>query len=358
MKKKVKILCAMSGGVDSSVAAALLKKQDFDVVGVFMRFWHETDDKGGFNRCCSPDSETRARLVAKIIGIPFYVFNFEKEFKKRIVDKFLKGYKEGITPNPCVECNKEIKFGLLLEKAIKLDADFIATGHYARLRQGRLYKGKDKTKDQSYFLWQLKQEQLRRVLFPVGGMTKPEVRSLAEKFKLPFKKIPESMEICFVPNKLEDFLKKYIKPKPGPIYLTPDVKRRKHRVLLGRHHGLPLYTIGQRKGIELSGGPYYVVGKDQKKNALIVASILKDSALWNKTLLAKNVNWISGKVPKLPLRVMAQIRYHHPSVPAVITKLNTTHYKLTFTKLQRAVTPGQSVVFYKDQELLGGGIIC
>ena len=354
-KKNKKVVIAMSGGVDSSVAAALLKKQGLDVVGVFMRFWHETDDKGGFNRCCSPDSETRARMVAKIIGIPFYVFNFEKEFKKRIVDKFLKGYKEGITPNPCVVCNKEIKFGLLLEKAMSLGATYVATGHYARVKEGKLFKGSDAEKDQSYFLWQLGQKQLKRVLFPVGNMTKPETRKLAEKFKLPFKKIPESMEICFVPDKLEDFLKKYIKPKSGPIKcLLPGSK---HYKVLGEHQGLFLYTIGQRKGIELSGGPYYVVGKDIKKNALIVASILKDSALWSKTLIAKNVNWISGKIPKLPLKISAQIRYHHPLVPAIITKLNTTHYKLTFAKPQRAVTPGQSVVFYKGQELLGGGII-
>lgn len=351
--KKQKVIIAMSGGVDSSVAAALLKKEGkYDVVGVFMKFWHEADDKGGFNRCCSPESETRARLVAKILKIPFYVFNFEKEFKKRIVDKFLKGYKEGITPNPCVDCNKEIKFGLLLEKAMSLGATYVATGHYARVKEGKLFKGEDEEKDQSYFLWQLGQKQLKRVLFPVGNMTKPETRKLAEKFKLPFKKIPESMEICFVPDaNVGEFLKKRIKANKGEIV---DAEGK----IIGEHQGLFLYTIGQRKGIELSGGPYYVVGKDIKKNALIVASILKDSALWSKTLIAKNVNWISGKEPKLPLKILAQIRYHHPVVPATISKLNTTHYKLTFTKSQRAVTPGQSVVFYHGQELVGGGIIC
>lgn len=363
----------MSGGVDSSVAAALLKEQGLDVVGVFMRFWKEPGH--GENRCCSPDSERRTRQVAKILKIPFYVFNFEKEFKKRVVDNFLKGYKSGITPNPCVVCNKEIKFGLLLEKALELDADFVATGHYARVSSlekhdnfYRLLRGKDIEKDQSYFLWQLKQNQLKRILFPVGGYTKPEVRKLAEEFKLPFKNIPESMEICFVPDKLEDFLKKYIKAKPGPIYLTPDAKQRKHRVLLGRHHGLPFYTIGQRKGIELSGGPYYVAGKDKKKNALIVVSILKDAGLWSRELTAKNVNWISSKKPALPLKVLAQIRYGHQAVSAAIYKIQNTKYKILFAERQRAITPGQSAVFYspveasakegKGQELLGGGLIC
>ncbi|MBI2038292.1 MAG: tRNA 2-thiouridine(34) synthase MnmA, partial [Candidatus Nealsonbacteria bacterium] len=308
-----KVVVAMSGGIDSSVAAALLKKQGYNIVGVFMKFWKEPDGQGGWNRCCSPDSERRARMVAKILGIPFYVFNFEKEFKKRIVDEFLKGYKEGITPNPCVICNKEIKFGLLLKKALELNADFIATGHYARLRQGKLYRGGDEKKDQSYFLWQLDQSQLKKVLFPVGSYTKNYVRKLAKKFKLPVLNIPESMEICFVPDKLDDFLKRYLKPKPGLI-MTSEGKE------IGRHQGLPFYTIGQRKGIELSGGPYYVVGKDTKKNILIVAPILKDSALWSKSLVAKFVNWISGKTPKLPLKVNAQIRYGHRAVPAVITE--------------------------------------
>src|SRR3989344_8561129 len=240
-KKKIKVVVAMSGGIDSSVAAALLKKQGHNIVGVFMKFWTEPSAgelSGDWNRCCSPEAEKRARMVAKILGIPFYVFNFEKEFKKRIVEEFLRGYKEGITPNPCVICNKEIKFGLLLEKALVLGADYVATGHYARVSflekhnnfsrrekfcstlglaphlrrdHGRsscekfslkdtlaLWRGKEEYKKPSYFLWQLSQKKLKRILFPVGSYTKPEVRKLAEKFKLPFKKVPESMEICFV----------------------------------------------------------------------------------------------------------------------------------------------------------------
>jgi len=378
-KNASRVIVAMSGGIDSSVAAALLKRAGYEVIGVFMKFWKAPDDNGlveGWNRCCSLESEARARKVAKILKIPFYIFNFEKEFKKKVVDYFLDGYKKGITPNPCVVCNKEIKFGLLLEKALKLDADFIATGHYARIIQkskGKIQNGnskfkifklltaKDKNKDQSYFLWQLNQKQLKKVLFPVGNYTKSQVRNLAKKFKLPVLDIPESMEICFVPDKLEDFLKRYIKIKPGPIL---SVEGRK----IGHHQSLPFYTIGQRRGIELSGGPYYVVRKDTKKNALIVASILKDELLWSKTLTAKNVNWMAGKKAKLPLKIKAQIRYGQEPVPAVISKTRNTEYKVHFRWPQRAVTPGQSVVFYlpaiasakagRGKELLGGGIIC
>ncbi len=341
----------MSGGVDSSVAAALLKKQEYEVIGVFMKFWKESGQ--GENRCCSSKSENRARQVAEILDIPFYVFNFEKEFKKRVVDRFLDGYKKGITPNPCVVCNKEIKFGLLIEKALASGADFVATGHYARLVEDepqqtyKLYRGKDKKKDQSYFLWQLSQKQLSRILFPVGGYTKSQVKSLAKKFKLPVLDVPESMEVCFIPGKLEDFLKKRLKMKPGPILLANDKK------IIGCHQGLPLYTIGQRKGIELSGGPYYVVRKNEKKNALIVASILKDEALWNKTLKLKSVNWLSGKKPKPNFKIKVQIRYGQEPVEATLNP----GYNLKFKNSQRAVTPGQSAVFYRGKELLGGGII-
>lgn len=378
MTKRTKVVMAMSGGVDSSVGAALLKERGFDVVGVFMKFWAEppagdsarisaaqkTDLYRYENRCCSTEAENRARQVAKILKIPFYVFNFGKEFKKRIVDSFLRGHKEGITPNPCVVCNKEIKFGLLLEKALKLDADYIATGHYARIKaKGAkllLLKGRDKNKDQSYFLWQLNKKQLKRILFPVGNYTKPEVRRLAKKFKLPVLNVKESMEICFVPGKLEDFLKRHIKTKSGQI-LTAGGKR------IGEHQGLAFYTIGQRKGIELSGGftrrslgeggPYYVAAKDKKKNALIVASFLEDEILYSKNSNVKNINWTSGKKPKLPLKVTAQIRYGHQPVRAVISEIKNSKHKIRFQKPQRAITPGQSVVFYRDEELLGGGII-
>jgi tRNA-specific 2-thiouridylase len=350
-KNAQKVAVAMSGGVDSSVAAALLKKEGFDVVGVFMKFWTPFQDKtkGKWNRCCSPESEARARKVAKILDIPFYVFNFEKDFKKRIVDCFLKENKEGLTPNPCVVCNKEIKFGLFLKRALRLGASFIATGHYARVKNGRLLTAKDKNKDQSYFLWRLSRKQLEKIIFPVGGYTRQEVEKTAERLKLPFAGVSKSQEICFVPKTVEDFLRRHLKLKPGRI-VDADGN------VLARHEGLCLYTIGQRKGIGLSGGPYYVLGKDFKKNILVVTRNEKD--LLKKELAVKNIHWVSGKEPVLPLKINAKIRYRQKSASAMITgKSRSGHCKLLFSKPQRAVTPGQSAVFYRGQEVLGGGII-
>lgn len=359
-----KVIIAMSGGIDSSVAAALLKRGGFDVVGVFMRFWMAPEKDGligAWNKCCSPEAESRARKVAKILRIPFYVFNFEKEFKERIVDYFLAGYKKGITPNPCVVCNKEIKFGLLLEKALKLDANYVATGHYARKIQNpkskifKLLMAKDKNKDQSYFLWMLNQKQLKRILFPIGDYTRSEVEKLAKKFKLNFLlNIPKSIEICFIRTTINDFLKRYLKSKPGPIICSSPGDE---QMVIGSHRGLWFYTIGQRKGIGLAAGPYYVLDKDLKKNILIVTK--NENDLLKNELICKNVNWISGKEPKLPLKIKAKIRYRQKLASATInSKLKAKSYKIVFEKPQRAITPGQSVVFYKGQELLGGGIIC
>ena len=386
MRKKVVV--AMSGGLDSSVAAALLKRAGFIIVGVFMKFWSEPEKDGLVgvsNRCCSPEAEVRARKVAKILKIPFYVLNFEKEFKKRIVDYFLEENKLGLTPNPCVVCNKEIKFGLLLEKALFLDADYVATGHYARIKKDKtgihLLRARDKNKDQSYFLWKLNQEQLKRILFPIGNYTRKEVENLAKKFKLPVLKARKSVEICFIQTTTNDFFRKHLKEKPGKIIcLTPGVKQK----VVGEHKGLWFYTIGQRKGIGLPGGPYWVLDKNIKENLLIVTKNERD--LLKKELICKNVNWIrapsdhsvldraqkicalvSGKQPKLPLKIKAKIRYRHQLAPATIIRLRSKVYSLKFKVAQRAITPGQSVVFYssaeasakadKGQELLGGGII-
>jgi len=349
-----KVMVAMSGGLDSSVAAVLLKKANFDLVGVFMRFWMDPEKN-------SLEAEIRARKVAEILNIPFYVFNFEKEFKKKIVNYFLDGYRKGITPNPCVICNKEIKFGLLLKKALTLGVDYLATGHYVRLFpfsnfpsynvKWKILKSKDKIKDQSYFLWMLNQKQLKYILFPIGNYLKAQVRKLAQKFNLPVLDIPESMEICFIKKTLNDFLSCYLKTKPGPILTTEGKK-------IGQHRGLPFYTIGQRKGIELSAGPFYVVDKDLNHNILIVTSFLNDKSLYQKSLIAENVNWISGKEPKLPFKIKAQIRYgHKASFATIIKKTKDKKIELVFAKPQRAITPGQSVVFYKGEELLGGGII-
>jgi len=343
-----KVIIAMSGGLDSSVAAALVKERGMEAIGVFMRLY-----PGSLR-----GSEKRARKVAKILGIPFYVLNFEKEFERKVIDYFLEEYKKGRTPNPCIVCNKEIKFGLLLKQAMALRADFVATGHYARKQRTtnneqrtkyKLLRGKDKGKDQSYFLWQLNQEQLKHILFPLGDYTKREVRNLAKKFKLPVLDIPESQEICFVKNNVNDFLKKYLKEKPGDI-LNKDGRK------IGRHQGLFFYTIGQRKGLNLPVGPWFVLGKDTKKNFLIVTKNEKD--LLKKELIAENLNWISGKEPKLPLKVKAKIRYRHKVSSATIYHLKSNIYHLIFIKPQQAVTSGQSVVFYKGEELLGGGVIC
>lgn len=384
-KKFPRVVVAMSGGVDSSVAAALLKKAGFDVVGIFMRFWK--DGKSGDNRCCSVESEKLARVVAKQIGIPFYVLNAEKEFKKTVVDYFLAEYKKGNTPNPCVVCNKEIKFGFLIKKALGLGADFVATGHYAKILlagdsplaparqrglarasaffrsagpckipagfasnsparfQTKLMQGKDKNKDQSYFLWQLSQEQLSHVLFPVGGYTKPEVRKLAKKFKLPTAETPESQEVCFMQDTTNNFLKKYLKSKPGKI-------TDKTGKILGQHQGLWFYTIGQRRGLEIQQGPWFVVDKDFKKNILVVSKNEKD--LDRKESIVKDVNWTLPV--KLPISAEVKIRYKSAFAKAKISRQGKG-VKVVFAKPQKAITPGQSAVFYRGQELLGGGVI-
>jgi len=319
----------MSGGVDSSVAAALIKKSGAETMGVFM-YLYPGSLKG---------SEKKAQKVAKILGIPFYVLNFEKEFKKKVIDYFL----------------KEIKFGLLMKQAKKMKADFLATGHYVKKSAKKtkliykLLRAKDKSKDQSYFLWKLNQGQLKHTLFPLGNYTKEEVKSLAKKFKLPVLNIPESQEICFIKNTCHDFLNRYLKLNLGKIV---DAKGK----IIGKHNGLWFYTVGQRKGIKLPGGPFYVVDKNLKKNLLIVSKNKKD--LERKELIAENVNWISGKEPNLPLKIKAKIRYRHELASAIICReKQKTKYKILFKKSQRAITPGQSVVFYKGQELLGGGII-
>lgn len=350
---KNKVLIAMSGGIDSSVATLLLKKEGFDVFGVFMRFWSEKMDKTT-NRCCSLESETRARKVAKILKIPFYVFDFSNEFKERVVNYFLNEYKKGNTPNPCVICNKKIKFGFLLEKALKLGADFIATGHYARKIQDskskfqKLLRAKDKEKDQSYFLWMINQEQLKRTLFPVGNLKRREVESLAKRFKLPVLSAKKSVELCFVEKTVNDFLRKFLGENPGKIV-------DKNGKILGEHKGLWFYTIGQRKGINLANGPYFVLNKDFKKNFLIVTRNEKD--LLKKEAEIRDINWISGKEPNLPLKIKVKIRYRSVAVFANLVNLTKNKYKIIFEKYQRAITPGQSAVFYRGQEVLGGGII-
>jgi len=354
MDKKPKVIIAMSGGIDSSVAAALFKRAGFDVIGVFMKFWAEAGlDTKRENKCCNQDAEGRARKVAAKLGILFYVLNVEKEFKKKVVDYFIREYKVGRTPNPCVVCNKEIKFKFLLDKALELKADFIATGHYVKIKkEGRIYKllkAKDKNKDQSYFLWKLGQPELKRILFPIGDYNRDEVEKLAKKFNLPaVTSIKKSQEVCFVLTDLEKFLKKYIATKQGKIL---DKKGK----ILGSHQGLVFYTIGQRKGIKLAGGPYFVLAKNSKKNILIVTKNKKD--LYKKEIKANEVSWISGKKPGFPLKVLTKIRYRHNPAAATLSEMKDKKYKIVLNNPQRAITPGQSLVFYKRNEVLGGGII-
>ena len=360
-----KVFVALSGGVDSSVAALLLQNQGYEVSCVFMRFWADPRF-GSWNRCCSLDSERRARAVALKLGVPFFVFDFKKEFKKEVVDYFLKQIKAGLTTNPCVVCNEKIKLGLFLNKALKLGADYVATGHYARLGNiisspldisFALFRAKDKNKDQSYFLWKLNQKQLAKILFPIGEYTKTEVRVLAKKHRLLTAKIKESQNLCFLSTDPNDFLKSNLTLKPGKII---DTKGK----IIGKHFGLGFFTIGQRQGIgpnlflkEQSHGPFYVLKKDLKKNILIVTRKEKD--LFKKELIATEINWISGKAPKLPLKAKVKIRSQQKEVFAIIGhRMSNGHaMSVKFINPQRAITPGQSIVFYKGKELLGGGII-
>ena len=336
----------MSGGVDSSVAAVLLKKQDYQVEGVFMRLGIAEDN----------ESERNARAVAKKLKIKFRVVDLSMEFKRKIINYFISEYEKGRTPNPCVECNKEIKFGILIDKVLDDRNSFIATGHYVscsetRFRNRKLLKAKDKNKDQSYFLYNLNQKILKRCLFPLGNYTKDEVRKIAKKYKFEIQNQKESQEICFIQDKYYgDFLQKHLKLKFGDIV---DVDNN----ILGSHKGLPLYTIGQRRDIRIGGtGPYYVIGLNRRKNQLIVSDNKNDKNLYSRELIAKKVNWISGSVPKFPLKVKAKTRYRMDEQSAKIDRIKNK-YIITFSRSQRAVMSGQSIVFYKGNEILGGGII-
>jgi len=334
MKKEgKKVVVAFSGGVDSSTSAFLLEKEGFEVTSLFMKLFD------------SKDLEDRARKLAKAMGIAFKMIDLRKDFKKRVIDYFIKSYKMGLTPNPCVVCNEEIKFGLFLKEVDKLKADYFATGHYAKVLKRKdgfhLLKGDDSNKDQSYFLYRLSQKQLSKVVFPLSSYTKEEVRKIAKKNKMPSFDFFESQEVCFAPD-FAKFFKKQLGEKKGEIV-------DKKGVVLGCHNGLWFYTVGQRKGIGLSGGPYFVIKKDLKKNRLVVSKEEKD--LSGKELKFGKTSWIL-KEPAFPVKIKAKIRYGHKPALGVLSK-----NKFVFNKLQRAITPGQSIVFYKGNEVIGGGII-
>jgi tRNA-specific 2-thiouridylase len=340
----------MSGGVDSSVAATLLVEQGFDVVGVMMRLWAEDE-----NRCCTPEAVDDARRVAAQLDIPFYLVNYEGEFKSCVVDYFVAEYSQGRTPNPCLACNRHIRFGRLLRHARALDADYLATGHYARVEHAagghRLLKGADPEKDQSYVLYMLGQEELRQVIFPLGGYTKARVREMARRRRLPVADKDESMEICFVTDDdYRHFLRENAPDaiKPGPIL---DACGRE----IGRHQGLPFYTVGQRRGLGIAAQEaLYVIRLDMDRNALAVGP---ERELGRHTLIADEVSYVSSRLPERPLPVQAKIRYKARFAGATWTPVTDKKARVEFDTPLRDITPGQAVVAYQGEAVLGGGII-
>ena len=348
-KKDKKVLVAMSGGVDSSVAAALLKDQGYQVSGVFLQLWKDDDSRGG-------SAMEDARTVAQKLKIDFHVFDYRDEFKKEIVDQFLEDYASGTTPNPCVRCNKKIKIGKLLAEAKSMGFDYLATGHYLKIKQRAgeacLYKAKDKNKDQSYFLYTLSQSELKQLIFPLANLNKKQVRKLADKYDLHLSQKKESQDVCFISDSNSDFLKKNLKLIPGDIILF-DTKQK-----IGEHQGLPLYTIGQRKGLVGGLGPFYVSDFDYEKNILYVVKDWHRDKLYKQECLVKEVNFLSDKKRNKIIKAQAVIRYGHEPVACKILAINnSSDYKVIFAKAQRAVTPGQSIVFYRRKKVLGGGII-
>ncbi len=345
----------MSGGVDSSVAAALLVEQGHDVTGMMLRLWSEAG-KEESNRCCSPDSIALARRIAAKLGIPFYVVDAKEIFHARVVESFIDGYTKGITPNPCLVCNREIRWKFLLEHALAIGAEYLATGHYARVVQAspgtfELRRGKDHHKDQSYVLHVLQQYHLAKALFPVGDYQKGEIRELAARFGLSVASRPDSQDLCFLGGgDYRDFLSRNSPGvhKPGPI-LSQD------GTILGEHQGLALYTIGQRKGLGIaSPEPYYVQAKDPAQNALIVC---RADELGRRSLTAANVNWISGSRLLAPTRLQVKIRYKAQEAWALVTPLEDERIAVVFDSPLRDITPGQAAVFYHDDICLGGGLI-
>jgi len=349
------IVVALSGGVDSSVAAALLKQQGHEVIGVMMRLWSEPGSEAA-NRCCTPDAIAMARQVAAKLEIPFYAVDAQQIFRDVVVKYFMEGYAQGTTPNPCLVCNRYIRWDFLLQHALALGANSLATGHYARVAVGEsgkitLLRGVDAHKDQSYVLSVLTQEQLRYAVFPVGEYTKPQVRQLARNFGLPVAEREESQDLCFLGEEnYRDFLRRYMPDvvNPGPI-----VTRNGQQV--GEHRGLAFYTIGQRKGLGISSPvPMYVLEKDTSHNCLIIGRV---GELGESELTARDVNWVSGDPPADTVHAQVKIRYKAVETLGYVSPLDGSRVHIRFDVPLRDITPGQAVVFYVGDVCLGGGII-
>ncbi|MGH7158235.1 MAG: tRNA 2-thiouridine(34) synthase MnmA [Candidatus Saccharimonadales bacterium] len=347
MSKKVYV--GMSGGVDSSVTAALLKERGFDVTGVYMKNWAQ--DLPGMH-CPWKEDYQDAKRVAVQLGIPFKMYDFQKEYRQKVVDYMIEEYQAGRTPNPDIMCNQEVKFKLFLESALEDGADMIATGHYARIKDGQLLAGLDENKDQSYFLCRVTEDALRKSLMPIGELTKPEVRELARKYGLATAEKKDSQGICFVGKVgIREFLEQFVTGEPGNI-IDQNGK------LVGRHDGALFYTIGQRQGLHVGGGlPYYVVGKDMAKNEVHVTTDLQDERLWSRELTLASPHWINGE-PAESGTYKVRTRYRAPLIDAQqVKKLPNGNWQITLKDEVRALTPGQSAVLYEGIRSVGSGIV-
>lgn len=353
------VIVGMSGGVDSSVSAMLLKQAGYKVEGLFMKNWEE--DPGMDDNCSADQDFIDAQAVCLKLGIRLHTANFATEYWDNVFTYFLEEYEAGRTPNPDILCNREIKFNAFLDKALELGADYIATGHYARRNTSHndtpLLKGIDSNKDQSYFLYAVDRDHFKYALFPLGDITKDQVRQLAEEANLRNARKKDSTGICFIGERhFREFLKQYIPAQPGDIETTEGQ-------ILGEHQGLMYYTLGQRQGLGIGGqkgandAPWYVVDKDLKRNVLIVGQGHNHPRLFAAGLEAYQLNWLAQPPQQLPFQCEAKIRYRQPQQPCRITRYNNDQVTVIFNEPQRAITPGQSIVFYDDQRCLGGGII-